>query len=381
MNYIKDRFAITKRTYSPEGYLLVEDSKLARVGVLNYRFGELGKIQDAPDDLKALDKIRVYRGPSELFRPEVLDSFRAKPVTLSHPGELVDSKTFKDTSVGFAKDDLTDSDGFIVASLLITDAEAIKAIEDGTKELSLGYTARITWQPGITDGGEAYDAIQTEIRGNHIAIVSKGRCGSTCTLSDSQSHKQEQTKEGNRMDKIILDGVTYECPAQTKQAFDKVILDSQKLKRKIEVIQDAADKSKEELEDEKEKSKKEKDEMQAKLDAAEENKLKDSDIDVLVEQRSQLVADAQSVCKDMDCKGKSSDEIKLAVVTDACPNAVLDGKSSDYINARFDALLESPAKSAIKDAMSSHADGKVIVNDGLSLSERKRAEQIKNNKR
>ena len=122
--------------------------------------------------------------------------------------------------------------------------------------------------------------------------------------------------------------------------------------------------------------------MQAKLDAAEENKLKDSDIDVLVEQRSQLVADAQSVVKDMDCKGKSTAEIKLALVTDACPNAVLDGKSSDYINARFDALLESgPAKSAIKDAMSSHADGKLAINDGLSLSERKRAEKIKNNKR
>ncbi len=51
------------------------------------------------------------------------------------------------------------------------------------------------------------------------------------------------------MDEIVLDGITYECPAQTKQAISKVILDSQKLKRQVEVIQDAADKSKEELED------------------------------------------------------------------------------------------------------------------------------------
>ena len=130
MNYFTDRFTITKRSKSPEGYLLVQDSKLARVGVLNYRFGELGSIDGAPDTLKKLDEVRVYRGPDELFKAEVLDSFKSKPVTLTHPGELVDAETFKDASVGFAKDDLTSSGDFITASLLITDAEAIKAIED-----------------------------------------------------------------------------------------------------------------------------------------------------------------------------------------------------------------------------------------------------------
>lgn len=377
MNYFTDRFTITKRSKSPEGYLLVEDSKLARVGVLNYRFGELGSIDGAPDTLKKLDEVRVYRGPDELFKAEVLDSFKSKPVTLTHPGELVDAKTFKDTSVGFAKDDLTSSGDFITASVLITDADAIKAVEDGTKELSLGYTARITWQPGTAPDGSVYDAVQTEIRGNHIAIVPRGRCGSVCTLSDSSSKTKNKNK-GTAMDDIILDGVTFECPAQTKQAFIKV---NDALKVSLKDAEEKKEKSEKELEDEKETSKKEKDEMQAKLDAAEESKIKDSDIDTLVEDRLQLVSDAQSIVKDMDCKGKSTAEIKLAVVTDACPDAKLEGKSADYVAARFDGLVEAaPKGSAITDAMTSHADGKIVVNDGLSLSERKRQERITNNK-
>ncbi len=378
MNYFTDRFTITKRSKSPEGYLLVQDSKLARVGVLNYRFGELGSIDGAPDTLKKLDEVRVYRGPEELFKAEVLDSFKSKPVTLSHPGELVDTETFKDASVGFSKDDLKGSGDFITASVLITDADAIKAVEDGTKELSLGYTARITWQPGTAPDGSVYDAVQTEIRGNHIAIVPRGRCGSVCTLSDSILKTKHKNK-GTAMDEIILDGVTYECPAQTKQAFTKV---NDALKVSLKDAEEKSEKSEKELEDEKEVAKKEKDEMQAKLDAAEENKIKDSDIDTLVEDRLQLVSDAQSIVKDMDCKGKSTAEIKLAVVTDACPNAKLDGKSPDYVAARFDGLLEdAPKGSAIKDAMTSHADGKIIVNDGLSISERKRLERITNNKK
>jgi len=378
MNYFTDRFTITKRSKSPEGYLLVTDSKLARVGVLNYRFGELGSIDGAPDTLTKLDAVRVYRGPEELFKSDVLDSFKAKPVTLTHPGELVDASTFKDTSVGFAKDDLTSSGDFITASLLITDADAIKAVEDGTKELSLGYTARITWQPGTAPDGSVYDAVQTEIRGNHIAIVPRGRCGSVCTLSDSLNKTNK--KEGTAMDEIILDGVTYECPAQTKQAFTKV---NDALKVSLKDAEDKKDKSEKELEDEKETSKKDKDEMQAKLDASEENKIKDSDIDALVEERSQLVSDAQSIVKDMDCKGLSTADIKLAVVTDACPNAKPESlKSADYVAARFDGLLEdAPKGSAIKDAMTAHADSTIIVNDGLSLSQRKRQDKINNNKK
>jgi hypothetical protein len=184
------------------------------------------------------------------------------------------------------------------------------------------------------------------------------------------------------MDEIILDGITYPIAAQTKQAVHKVIQDNEALKVSLKDAKDDKDKSDKNLEDEKETSKKEKDEMQAKLDAAEENKIKDSDIDTLVEDRLQLVSDAQSIVKDMDCKGKSTAEIKLAVVTDACPNAKLEGKSADYVAARFDGLVEdAPKGSAIKDAMASHADTKIVVNDGLSLSDRKRQERITNNKK
>jgi len=48
---------------------------------------------------------------------------------------------------------------------------------DGKVELSNGYTSEIEFKAGKTNDGFEYDAIQTDIKGNHIAIVDKARCG------------------------------------------------------------------------------------------------------------------------------------------------------------------------------------------------------------
>ena len=382
--YITDRFEITKRDFSPEGYLIVKDSKLARTGVLNYRKSEI-KITDAPKDIPDDQLVRVYRGPEELFRPEVLDSFKSTPITFNHPGELVDSTTIKDAGVGLSKDDVVAKGNFMEVTLFITDEDAIKEVRSGVKELSLGYTANIIWRPGKTPTGEVYDAVQENIRGNHIAIVPKGRNGSLCKISDSQSKTKTKGKDMSDV-QIVLDSVSYDCPAQTAQAFEKTVKgkDSQ-----ISVLKDAKEAAEEELEDEKEKSQKEKDEMQAKLDEAEEAKVSDADIEKMVEARSALMDSAKSVVATIDCKGKSEAEIKAAVVKDSCPDLDLESKSPEYISARFDAILDTassaPKKSAITDAMKDHAKGgtseeSTLLDSGMSLSEKTRLEKINKNR-
>ena len=383
MIYITDRFTISKREFTSQGYLVVKDSRLARTGILNYRKAELPFIEGAPPNLKPDDVVRVFRGPDELFDEEALKSFEHQPITFKHPDQLVDSKNAKQVFVGFSKGDVSANGEYMEATLVVNDKETIERIvEDGIKELSLGYTADIVWQPGVDDKGNPYEARQRTIRGNHIAIVPRGRCGASCKISD----EDKTNNEVNKMPVILLDGVEYECPAQTQQAFDKAL---QAKDSEISALKDAKDNLSKELEDEKESSKKEKDEMQAKLDQAEENKVKDSDIDAMVEERSKVIADAKSILedKDFEYKGKSNDEVRTHVVKDACPELDVESKSQDYINARFDALLDGagkaePKKSAIVDALKDHADVKpnVLADSGLSLSEQKRLDRIKDNR-
>ena len=379
MGYITDRFTITKREKSPEGYLIVKDSRLARIGTLSYVAAELPNIAGMPSSVSLSDVIRVHRGKDQLFDDDTMESFRYKPMTMQHPENLVDPKNVKSESIGFSRDDVRPEGDHLIATLSITDEEAIKAVEGGVNELSLGYTADIHWHPGIDEHGQPYDAVQRNIRGNHIAIVPRGRCGSTCKISDEQT-----TNRGNIMPdpQIILDGISYECPAQTAQAFDKVIKAQEKV---ISILKDEAEELKKEIEDTEEemkdgaeKAEKEKDELQAKLDEAESSKVKDSDLDALVEERANLVSSAKSVLKDFNPSGLSNADIKKSVVKDVC-GVDVSKKSADYINARFDALIESASgKSSIADVMKGHAG--VSVTTAMSLSERKRQERIDANK-
>lgn len=217
LSYITDKFTITKREKSPEGYLIVKDSKLARVGILNYRASEIRFMQGAPKDLPDEQVIRVFRGPEQLFRQDVLDSFKSKPMTLKHPQTLVDSRTIKRDSIGFAKDDVTAQGDFMTGTLIITDFDTVKEVEDGTKELSLGYTADIIWQPGVDNDGNPFDAVQRNIRGNHIAIVPRGRCGTECKISDSQPTNKNRGKNMPEP-QVILDRISDDSARASKRA-------------------------------------------------------------------------------------------------------------------------------------------------------------------
>lgn len=69
---------------------------------------------------------------------------------------------------------------YLVCDLLVTAPDAIDAIESrGCPEISAAYTAETIFEPGEFDG-QAYDAKQTKLRYNHIAVIPSGhgRAGS-----------------------------------------------------------------------------------------------------------------------------------------------------------------------------------------------------------
>ncbi len=123
--------------------------------------------------------MRVYRPPDEVFDPASLASFAGKPVTLDHPPAMVDSGNWKSFAVGHSGAAVARDGDHLATDLVITDAPAVAKAEQGS-ELSNGYWADFDFTPGLTPDGEPYDAVQRNIRGNHIALVDQGRCGPSC---------------------------------------------------------------------------------------------------------------------------------------------------------------------------------------------------------
>ena len=201
--FLHDRLTITsERTYSDEGFLRVP-ARISRIGIQEYLAAEMGLTDRDPTDI-----IRVYRPEEEVFSEDSLSSFSNKPVTNNHPPELVDAANFKKYSVGHSSNDVVRDGMFAATELTVMDLESIKDIESGKAELSNGYTSDIEWTEGISPEGEQYDAIQRNIKGNHIAIVERGRAGFACRVADNLPDKGAEAN----MAKVTIDGVDFEMP-------------------------------------------------------------------------------------------------------------------------------------------------------------------------
>lgn len=207
----RDPIALPEEKISGEGYLTLS-ARIARIGIQTYAGHELAGVDGDIDP----DKIyRVYRPEEEVFAVDALESFAGLPVTLGHPAEQVSAENYQEFSVGHVLGQPVRDKDFVRAELTIRDAAAIEKIRNGdAAQLSVGYHADITLKPGMTPGGQSYDAVQTQIRGNHIALVDAARCGPQCAIGDQAvcrcaqcTTQNTQAKKDPIMSEIItLDG-------------------------------------------------------------------------------------------------------------------------------------------------------------------------------
>ncbi|MEC4682370.1 MAG: DUF2213 domain-containing protein [Nitrospirota bacterium] len=177
------------QSLTPEGFLLCRDVPIARTGVMIYGDGEV------PVETGSEGVVYVTRTPDEVFKPEAMASFEGKPVTSLHPSALVTPETWRDHVVGTVNN-VRKVDNLLVADLLIADRDAIKAVQDGLREVSCGYDASYEQtRPGY--------AVQRDIVGNHVALVPKGRCGPTCAISDAKTEEKKTMKKASIKDRVL----------------------------------------------------------------------------------------------------------------------------------------------------------------------------------
>lgn len=196
-----DSIPLGETYFTPEGYL-IDHPILTSVGIFEYRRPD-GSIR------------RELRLPEEVFAPESLASYKGKPVILTHEAGMIDSDNVQQEQIGTILSEGTQDGDNVRAQIIIHDA---RKLDYGLRELSLGYSLDLEEVPGEWQG-QPYDAIQRNIRVNHLALVEKARAGDSARLNIDGEDTQAE-KGGNTMSKR-KDGLTPEEIAQLVEEYKK----------------------------------------------------------------------------------------------------------------------------------------------------------------
>lgn len=228
------------RTKDENGFLHVAVSNLTKETVNPYYGREIPGWQE-----RGLDPERIYygwRSGKELEKGA--STFSGLPLLLDHHIEDAESPQ-KEYRVGTVGTDARWEAPYVRASLVVTDAEAIRAIEDGSmRELSCAYRYDPLWEAGTFEGVE-YDFVMTNIRGNHVALVEEGRAGSDVVVADAKP-RETTIKQLEKVMKNFLRrfrGAKDSDPAVEQQEVDlaQAIIDLHKVDPNTGEIVDIAE--------------------------------------------------------------------------------------------------------------------------------------------
>jgi uncharacterized protein len=293
------------------------DAFLTKTGVFVYR---------NPDGTER----RELRLPEEVFRADSLQSFETAPLTDDHPSEMLTS----DNAAAHVKGAVSEvrADGSLVrGTVTVYDSALITKMSAGKVEVSCGYECDLDHSPG-TWRGQRYDAIQRNIRGNHVAIVDAGRAGSDVRVRmDSADAVCVGSADGETKRMTVkIDGIEIELEETAGKLVQSKLSELEKQTARA----DAAEASLSQ-------------ERAARKDAEDPAK-----IDARVNARVALVSEARKhLGADARLDGMSDRDVRAAVVEKLQPGAKLEGKSEDYVTARFDAAIESVGARSVDAAL------------------------------
>jgi hypothetical protein len=336
-----------KRT--KDGYMAVR-ARAARTGTYAYLGSEIDP--DNQHGLRDAGVVNVLRDDKTVFDEASARSFIGKPVTDDHPSAPVNATNWRDYARGMIMGAMRDGD-YLAFDLLLTDAEAIKKIGDGKRELSNGYAADLEFGDFEAADGTKCVARQASISGNHVALVDKGRAGSECAIADAATCDSATAEIAKLLlDQILTDERTYSGSRDghtnnptnvVRQSGDiqmphTLIIDG----LQVTEVSDQAKAAIEKLQGQVTKLTADKDAAETKVGeltatvstkdgeiAALEQKVKDAEVspaqlEKLVADRAALIAQAKGVDPSVVTDGKTEAEIRKAVVSAKLGDAAKD---------------------------------------------------------
>lgn len=336
-----------------DGYLAAT-VRAARAGIQIYRGYEVG-------DPK-MKEVRVYRPPDEVFHKDSLATYPHKPITNDHPPVMVDSESWKKYAVGAMGESVARDGEFVVVPMALMDQDVIDDYRKGKRQLSMGYTCELVFDAGVTPDGQEYDAVQRNIRANHLAVVAVARGGPDLKIGD------DDDEQGATMQKHLVDGISVEMSDTAIQVVQKAFETRgaalSTAKSELKTAQDALAKAQADGAAKTAADAKTISEQVAEI-AVLKKKVEDStltpkQIDALVAERQTIIGKAQAVLGDkLVIDGKSVGEIRRQVV-DAYLGDDAKGYNDDQVTIAFGVVTKDAkgdnktnGRDALSDALSS----------------------------
>lgn len=181
------------------GFIICLNVPIARSGFQEYLGRELMKHRDYKPEwgLNPDESYKVYRPREEVTSAATLASFEGKPVADEHPpeylapGSLFNLDNATELQRGHVQrvhigDKTEDGEVTLAADVHLTNLDLVKKVVDQRiRNISCGYTYRLN----RAANGTFY---MSDIRGNHVAVVERGRAGPEIAIGDSAPDAQRE---------------------------------------------------------------------------------------------------------------------------------------------------------------------------------------------
>lgn len=196
------------RTFDADGRMHVAKTPISKAAVNPYYGREIPGSEGLGLDPNKVYKL--YRDPAELAKGAA--TFNNLPLLRRHIQISADAP-MKDDVVGSIGSDVSFDSPYLNSSLCIWDSEAIAGVEAGqVEELSSAYRYVPVMESGTTPEGDAYDGRMTEIQGNHLALVERGRAGPDVVVADSNPFPKESTVKKTKLGHALMVALSAASP-------------------------------------------------------------------------------------------------------------------------------------------------------------------------
>lgn len=336
--------------------------------------------------------------PDEIFSQMTIESAKGAPVTNEHPpltdnNGMINSNNYKKYVKGAMGDSISVEDGYLIGSETVFDSALIEALKRGEKrEVSIGFTLDIDHSPGELNG-ERYDAVQRNIRINHLAHTDLGRAGNDVRvhLDSINGLNVAYMQKETRKDSLVTNGNENEREKESKMPEDEIKVDSsfwEGMKNFLNLFKVRKDSDQDlptqlaqptpqgtgtPVENTEKTVKMLQDQIDSLKGIVEEKTkqleqlMNPSAMDALIMKRSALIDVLKTVNPEIKTDGVPDKELKLKVIQKALPfglDVKIDSLTDGDIDARYDA-----ATAMIRERANLRDDGFVYATGDVRVDE------------
>lgn len=281
--------------------------------------------------------------PEYIFDTQTVESANNKPVTDGHPSELVTKDNVSKYQKGFTTSNAHVEGNKLYNDITITDGAMIDEINNGKRELSIGFETNVVPESGEFNG-QRYDSVQKDIKINHVAVVNRGRAGHEMRLLGDSAEAIEDEDLGEESMSVETKTVLFDdedVEVASKDA-SKITKGAKKLDDKDKEIAQLKAKIAE-LEGKSAGNEKKADSLEKELEDYKAKYNKDSfdaEVEKAATERMGLLNKVKPYLGDeYDMSGKSELDVKKDSIKAVYGDSIdLEGKDEGFINGVFQTL-------------------------------------------